>query len=131
MEIEYAYTYSLATGLKVEGMTNPNKVSDSYPEFYATNAADDSVAYYQLQVATSTSNFDSFTVWDSDYQSMATTTSGNICQSITYGESNGIAFDGSTYYWRIKFWDESGMPGDWSTATSSFTMADSVRLEFP
>jgi hypothetical protein len=28
----------------------------------------------------------------------------------------------TTYYWRIKFWDQGNLEGDWSTATSTFAL---------
>src|SRR5262249_9184307 len=60
-------------------------------------------------------------MWDSGTSTMATTTAGSRSPDITY---NGTPLfpDGSTYWWRIKFWDSSGNEGPFSTSTDFFTV---------
>lgn len=109
------------TGLETEGQTNPEEVNDPSPEFSAIFNDPDSgdlTSYYRLQVATST-EFTSF-LWDSAKTSLASTTPvGYRTELITY--AGDALTSSSTYYWRIKFWDNVDHEGAWSTATSSFT----------
>jgi len=53
---------------------------------------------------------------------MSTTTEGNRSPDITYGGS--ALASSTTYYWRIKFWDDDDAEGDWSTTTASFSLAE-------
>lgn len=82
----------------------------------------DTAAYYQLQVG----NDDDWTtaeIWDSTKTAVSGTCSENSrCSDIIYGGTALV--DGSTYYWRIKFWDNSGAEGDWSS-TQQFSMNNS------
>ncbi|MCP4408275.1 MAG: hypothetical protein GY807_11045 [Gammaproteobacteria bacterium] len=118
------------TLLETEGQTNPSAVSDNTPEFTAiyndTNAGDQA-DNYQLQVATSTV----FTspVWDSGKTAMTAVTAGNRSGEVTYA---GTALASSTtYYWRVKFWDDGDAEGLWSTTTSSFVLATGTVPEPP
>ncbi|PIS04710.1 MAG: hypothetical protein COT81_04980, partial [Candidatus Buchananbacteria bacterium CG10_big_fil_rev_8_21_14_0_10_42_9] len=114
---------SVPTGLQSEGATNPTDVSDPTPEFSAVfNDPDtgDEALYYHIQVATSTSAWaNSF--WDSGKTAMAQTAEGARSPEISYG-GPPLGWDGSTYYWRIKFWDQKDNEGVWSSETASFTM---------
>ena len=40
--------------------------------------------------------------------------------NITYGGS--ALSGGTTYYWRIKYWDDDGAEGAWSTGTNTFSV---------
>lgn len=58
--------------------------------------------------------------WNPGKSSMTSTDEGSRCPDITYAGST--LNSGTTYYWRIKFWDNSDIEGPWS-ATQNFTMA--------
>jgi len=111
------------SALLAEGQTNPTNIGDATPEFSAIfndPNASSTATHYQIQVAT-TSAFTS-THWNSAKTALAsTTTNGSRIADVSY---SGTALASSTtYYWRIKFWDNSANEGDWSTTTSSFSLA--------
>jgi len=112
------------TSLLTEGQTNPSGIDDTTPEFSAVyNDADsgDIANKYRIQVDDD-SGFGS-TIWDSGSSGTAMTNcsdEGNRCSNISYGGSTLTR--GTTYYWRIKFWDDGGLEGAWSTETAYFTM---------
>lgn len=114
---------SAASGLLVEGQTNPTDIQDANPQFsaiYNDPDASDIATHYQMQIST-LSDFSSI-FWDSTKTILASSTSqGSRIQDITY---NGTALASlTTYYWRIKFWDDEGNQGQWSTSTDSFSVA--------
>lgn len=116
---------SAPTALLTEGETNPSIVTDSTPEFSALyNDPDtgDLAAKFQLQVST-TSSFTS-THWDSSTTTMATTTAGNRSPDLAYAGS--ALASSTTYYWRIRFIDDDGNTGEWSTATSTLVLASNT-----
>lgn len=123
-------TFSLNSGpsepstLWTEGGANPTGVTDLTPEFsaiYNDSDTGDIATHYQIQVATSSSYWES-PYWDSTKAALtATTTQGARIPDVSYaGSTLGV---GATYYWRIKLWDDSSFVGSWSTSTASFTMA--------
>jgi RHS repeat-associated protein len=117
------YAPTAPTDLETEGEYNPNRVTDTTPEFsaiYRDPDAGDQAINYQLQVSTTSGDFTS-PLWDSSKTSMTTTTVDTRSPEISYG-GDPLSFDGSTYYWRIKFWDDEDQEGSWSTTTASFTM---------
>lgn len=112
------------TALEVEGQTNPSNVTDPTPEFSAIYNDPDSgdlAPYYRIQVSTSSLGNWTHALWDSGTSTMATTTQGNESPSISYAGS--ALASSTTYYWRIKFSDDSRKEGAWSTATSTFSLA--------
>ncbi len=115
---------SAPTLLQTESATNPTRVADTTPEFSAqyndSTPANDTAVYYQIQVNTS-SAFNGTSMWDSGKTSMTSTTAGARSPQISYA-GTGLSLNGSTYYWRIKFWDVNNAEGAWSTETASFTM---------
>jgi RHS repeat-associated protein len=115
------------TDLLAEGQTNPTGVADTAPEFsavYNDPTTSDSAIYYRLQVSTSSTDWSTL-MWDSEQTAMATTTEGSRSPDISYA-GDSLSFDGSTYYWRVKFWDAGEAEGIYSTSTASFTMTTSV-----
>lgn len=74
---------------------------------------------YRIQVAAD-SGF-STVLWDSGSAgtSMASCAISSRCQNITYGGS-ALSLGGTTYYWRIKFWDNTDIEGSYS-ATATFS----------
>ncbi|MFA6306294.1 MAG: FG-GAP-like repeat-containing protein [Patescibacteria group bacterium] len=126
---EITYTMPLApstpSDLLVENLANPSAVFDNAPEFSAIyNDLDsgDNAVNYQLQVSASNTDWTS-TLWDSGKTFMATTTEGSRCNDISYASSAPLPFNGATYYWRIKFWDDENNEGAWSDGNNYFTMS--------
>ena len=111
------------TSLQTEGQTNPDHIDDSTPEFSAIFEdpnAGDLATDYRIQVATS-SDF-AYAYWDSGTTTLASTTPiGMRTEGLSY--SGSALASSTTYYWRIKFWDDADAEGAWSTATSTFSLA--------
>ncbi len=109
------------TNLLSEGQTNPVDITDSTPEFsaiYTDPDTSDVAMHYQIQVATSSTFASVF--WNSTKTALASSTpQGTRIADISY--SGSALASTTTYYWRIKFWDASD-EGDWSTATSTFSL---------
>ena len=117
------------TSLQTEGSTNPATVSDTTPEFSAIfNDPDtsDSSNYYQIQVNTS-SDFTGTVMWNTTKTSMASTSKGSRSPQISYAGTT-LTLNGSTYYWRIKFWDVGGLESPWSS-TANFKMCTNVDCD--
>ncbi|GEM_PF-1844044 len=117
------------TSLLTEGQTNPSSLMDSTPEFsaiYNDPDSGDTASWYEIQVSTSSTNWASPT-WDSGQASMATTTQGSRSPDISYG-ATPLALDGTTYYWRIKFWDQAGAEGAYSSA-AGFTAVPPISFD--
>lgn len=124
-------TYSVAatntsplapTELLAEGQTNPSNILDTTPEFsaiYNDSDTGDTATHYQIQVSTSSSFTNTF--WDTGSTTIASSTpEGNRIADISYGGTTLAS--STTYYWRIKFWDDGGAEGAWSTTTASFSL---------
>ena len=111
------------TSLLTESQTNPVDITDTTPEFsaiYNDPDAGDTSGKYRIQVSTS-SSFAS-TYWDSGTTTMASTTQGTRSPDLSY--AGQTLASSTTYYWRIKFWDAGTTEGVWSSATSTFILAD-------
>ncbi len=76
-------------------------------------------SYFQIQVNTAF-DFSGTTVWDSGKSPMAGTKDGERSPNITYAGS--ALTPGMTYYWRIKFWDETDLESPWAEV-AQFTMS--------
>jgi RHS repeat-associated protein len=108
--------------LETEALTNPTNITDQTPEFtaiYKDPDVGDLANFYRIQVSTTTT-FTSVK-WDSTKTALATTTAGNRSGVLGYGGTTLTPL--TTYYWRIKFWDDGGKEGSWSTTTASFSLA--------
>jgi hypothetical protein len=115
------------SSLYTEAATDPTKVEDTTPSFSAvftdTNGSDTGI-HYEIEVNTA-SDFTGTVMWDSGQQSITAITNGARSSDISYGIVGSpvtLTFDGSTYYWRIKFWDNYGGESTWSS-TAQFTMS--------
>ncbi len=104
------------------GATNPTGVITLTPYFSAIfNDPDtgNTGVHYQIQVNTN-SSYTGTIMWDTGKTSMSATAIGARSPNITYAGTT-LSFNGTTYYWRIKFWDNKGADGPWSS-TAQFTM---------
>lgn len=110
------------TSLEAEGQTNPTNITDPTPEFtaiYNDPDSGDSAVSYQIQVDDN-SDFSSV-YWNSGKTALATTTQGSRTGTVSY--SGSALASSTTYYWRVKFWDDDDAEGVWSTSTATFSLA--------
>ena len=112
---------STPTYLETEGATDPTCVSDATPEFTAIFNDPDghSASQYQIQVNTN-SSFTGTTMWDSGLTGGINTANATRTDPISYAGTT-LTFNGTTYYWRIRFADAYGTVSPWS-ATANFRM---------
>ncbi len=118
----YNQTPTAPTNLYTEGTTNPTRVIDVTPEFsaiYNDPDTSDTSGYYEIEVNTA-SDFSGTVKWDSTKTSMTSTTQGNRSPNISYAGTT-LSLNGTTYYWRIKFWDSANAESPWSS-TGEFRM---------
>ena len=98
-------------------------LTDHTPSFSAVFDDPDisnTTSNYQLQIGTD-SDWTSAEVWDSNKLSLGSTCLENSrCDDIVYGGGTSL-LDGTTYYWRIKFWDNFDVGSSWSD-TQQFSM---------
>ena len=116
--------------LQTNAETNPVDLPDADPSFsaiYHDDDVGDRATHYQLQVD-DTADFSSI-FWDTGKTAMATTAAGFRSPAISY-TGNPLATS-TTYHWRIKFWDDGGAEGDWSTTTATFSLAGSATTTPP
>jgi hypothetical protein len=108
-----------------EGLVNPIDIGILDPTFSAifndpdTCTTTEYSEHYEIEVNTS-SSFTGSVMWDTGQSTMAQTSKGSRSPEITY-DGTPLSLNGTTYYWRIRFWDSVGSVSPWST-TSSFTM---------
>ncbi|MCX6785662.1 MAG: FG-GAP-like repeat-containing protein, partial [Candidatus Komeilibacteria bacterium] len=114
--------------LLTESRVEPRDLLNQNPLFsaiYNDPNPIDSAKWHQIQVDDN-NNFSS-PVWDSEKQLLNNLVdNGARSEEIQYG-GEPLAYDGTTYYWRIKFWDdeaENGTQGAWSEP-ASFSMFNS------
>ncbi len=124
------YTPTDPSGLLTQGQTNPTEVYDSIPRFSAIfHDPDyaDSAKYFRLQVSTSDTSWNS-PIWDSGKTLLdSVVAQGERCKEIPY-DGPPLDMEGATYYWRIKFWDNSGAEGNWSQESAYFTTSSAVYI---
>ncbi len=118
------------TGLTVDGRTNPSNLDSTTPLFSAIYADpnQDSGIYYEIEV-NSQSDFLGTSMWDTDKLAMTSTTSGTRCPDITYAGTELTGNSGTTYYWRIRFWDTDDKVSEWSS-TATFVDTTVVYMQF-
>lgn len=134
LTVYYSESNSIPTApssLLTEGLTNPTGVIDLTPEFKATFSdpdTGDTGVYYQIQVNTN-NTFTGTTMWDSTKTAISPITNGTASPDISYANTN-LSLNGTTYYWRIKFWDQDDAEGAWSAA-ANFTMDTNIAPNTP
>ncbi len=113
------------TSLLTDGTTNPSEITNNTPKFsaiYTDPNASDSAIYFQIQINTA-SDFTGTIMWDSTQTTLSPSiTNGNRSQDISYAGS--ALQEGTTYYWRIRFWDNSNQGSkvsDWSSVAQFST----------
>lgn len=117
---------SAPTNSTVDGLSSPATISSSQPKFQAlhTDINSDSAIYYEIEV-NSNSSFAGTVMWDTGQQAISPVQSGTLIPEITYGGTALVL--NSTYYWRIRVWDNNPTPSNWST-TQSFTFIEIKTL---
>jgi hypothetical protein len=115
---------SAPSTLQTVSATNPTKVTTLIPYFSAVHSADpdgDPAAFYQIQVNSSSNFAAGSMLWDSGQAMFATPVNiDSRSENIAY-QGTGLSFNGATYYWRIKFFDNYGGASNWSS-TAQFTL---------
>ncbi len=115
-------TPTAPTLLEAEGATNPTAVTDLTPEFtaiYNDSDTSDTAIHYEIEVNT-LSDFSGTSMWDTGQTSMASLSQGLRSVAVSYA-GTALTQNGTTYYWRIRFWDSQGLVSPFSS-TASFTM---------
>ena len=115
------------TSLYCEGESSPVGVADTTPEFSAIGNDPDSgdtLTHAYVQVGTTAGGSD---MWDSGWQDITDFTEGNRCADISYAGST--LDDDTKYYWRIKFKDDDGTEGSWSS-NAEFTTTGAESTDF-
>ena len=109
---------SSPTGLLVDGQTNPTTLTTLTPPFSAihNDLNGDSATYYEIEV-NSSSAFDGTVMWDTGKTSTSVSNGSRSPDYIYAGTP--LTGSGTTYYWRIRFWDVDDNIGAWS-ATATF-----------
>ena len=120
--VEMAVTYNsppdAPINLLCEGLINPTGVTDTLPEFswtFSDPDTGDTQSAYQIQVGTDMDWGNGAEMWDSGKVSSAAST-------VEYGAAP-LPLDGTTYYWRVRTWDDNDRDGAWS-ATQQFVMGN-------
>lgn len=113
--IPYNYPPGPPTDLLCENEVNPQKVTNSNPVFsavYNDQNSGDIATYLQIQVGTD-NNWNTAEMWD--FYQPCSVNVGSRCPGIQY---NGVQLQpGTTYYWRICFYDGEDW-GSWSETAS-------------
>jgi len=123
--VTFSVAPSSPVGLQVNRFLNPVDVHTPKPTFSAIfeDLSTSALAVaYEVQVTKVFSDWDNL-YWDSGKTSF---TSGVSVGTRSHQIIPNILFprDGSTYYWRIKFWDQLNVEGEWSDESAVFTMHD-------
>ena len=106
------------------GQTSPvyglNDHTPAFSAIFDDPNASNTASNYQIQIGTD-SDWATAEIWDSSKTTVSGTCNENSrCADVVYGGGTSLV-DGSTYYWRIKFWDNSDTESSWSD-TQQFSM---------
>lgn len=94
----------------------------SFSAIYAAASSTAQATYYQLQIGTYSSSNNMSTYWDSGKQSLSSSTPVGMRTPLV--TSTSTFSSGQTYFWRIKFWDQTNGAGRWSTSSPVFMIAN-------
>ena len=119
--------------------TNPIQIATSTPFFSAIFQdpdTGDSSTKAQIQVTTATDGFITVNKWDSGATTFSPSVAigarstdfkydqfGSAPTALSLGDDGFVTSPDTTYYWRIRFWDQNDLAGAWS-ATNTFTLLD-------
>lgn len=120
--LEVTVSGVLPSSLRVENLTNPSNIATVTPAFSAVFngiISTDTTQYFRLQVSTSTS-FASLVI-DSGKASLSTSTQSGS-RTPNFYATTSLSVNGTKYYWRVKFWDQSNTEGTWSAGDDYFIM---------
>ena len=121
------YSPIAPTALQTNNLSNPSLLNDPNPDFSAIfndQNPGEIGNKYRLQVSTS-SSFTS-TIWDTGQITLSpVVTAGNRSVNINY--AGPLLTSNLAYYWRIKFWDDDGAEGLWSTSTATFSIYSATQ----
>ena len=118
----YAKAPNAPSSLETEDSTNPVGVTDTTPEFSSIHTDDngDDAMYYEIEVNTN-NTFSGTVMWDSGKVLLSPTVDHNTRGPlISYG-ATALSLNGTTYYWRMKYWDVGDLESAWSSV-AQFTM---------
>ncbi len=110
--------------LLVNGNTNPSPVTNMTFSGIISDQSGNTTTAYQLQLADSTQNWNK-PVWDTGKVQLQTPRVHGESLSIPYA-GNPLTYDGSTYYWRIRTWNQHDYSGHWSDGASSIGMYKNI-----
>jgi len=107
------------TSMLVDGQSNPLAISSTTPTFSAiySDPNTDSATAYEIDV-NSNNTFTGTVMWATGKIS-TTISNNNRSPNYTYAGTALTGESGTTYYWRIRFWDSDDLVSNWS-ATGSF-----------
>ncbi|MFZ2707526.1 MAG: immunoglobulin-like domain-containing protein, partial [Minisyncoccia bacterium] len=130
-QVVQSYLYSGCLTAQ-DGALNPVELKCGAPVFSGifNLGASGTVAHkYRMQVATS-ADFSTGILWDSGAAgtSLSATSFGARTSDIVYAGAP-LTFNGTKYYWRIKFWTTGNSETDWST-TGTFTTYTSKAYQY-
>ncbi|MHC4662998.1 MAG: DUF2341 domain-containing protein, partial [Planctomycetota bacterium] len=94
-----------------EGIMNPSNIGDTTPEFSAINTTEP-ILHSQFQVGDDSDWGNGAEMWDSGWVSTPTGFD-QFTPDVSY--AGAPLSDLTMYYWRIRFRDEAGNPGTWSS----------------
>lgn len=124
-----SYEPTAPTAPWCEGQVNPTNISVTNPRFSAIfNDPDssDTGTAYEIEVGTD-SDWAVAEMWDTGKVNLGV--GSTILQGTRSGEyvynGSALTLNGTTYYWRIRFWDAAGNQGAWSE-TQHFTTVNLV-----
>jgi len=110
------------TALLTNGSTNPTGLAPASTPFFSAVFNDPNGAattvLYQIQVSTD-STMGNVTNWDSGFTSMSSTAQGARSPNINYAGTALVS--NATYYWRIRFVNNTGATGAYSSIASFST----------
>lgn len=112
------------TSLLTDNLTNPSQLTNLTPAFTAVfndPNTSDTGNFYQIQVNTN-DTFTGTSMWDSGIVGISPIANGSQSPNIIYN-GTALSLNGVTYYWRIRFSDNYGTVGAWSS-TATFRMLD-------
>ncbi len=109
---------STPTSLLTDGQTNPTYLTSYTPTFSAiySDLNSDQALYYEINV-NSNSSFTGTIMWNTGKLS-TTVSSGSRSPDYTYAGTALTGTSGTTYYWRIRFWDVDDNVSNWSAVNN-------------